>query len=336
MRKTQQVFGFSAREELRCEIPASELKRYLRGWQLEGEIRNLTTRTLDTRAMYVRLLLWFVEDRELETFGPDEVRQLLVHVRSGHEEPGGRWGKSFKPARPRYIEHWFDQLQAFENYLLAEHAISTPLLRQRDKPVVPEEDIVPFTPEQIEALLAAARKSNHSRRDEALLLFLLDNGVRASELCGIRLEHVDFQEFSCRVLGKGRKQRTVPFGIRTKKALWRYIHEGPERPLASPLFLSDRGTTAGEALTTSGLFQLIRRLGRAAKIQGVRCSPHTFRHTFAIEWLRNDGAELALMKILGHTSLTMTQRYTKLANADVLKKHRIHSPVDRMLGRNPL
>lgn len=327
MRKTAPVFPVSD-----TGIPVSQLARYLRGWVLEGEIRGFSERTLKDRREYVRHLLWFVESREFDTFGPDEARRLLAHVRNGHREPGGRWGTSPVPVKPRTIQLWYVTLAAFQNYLLAEELINAPFLRPRDKPQVQQDDVQPFTPEQIEALHAASRRTLHARRDEALVLFLLDNGVRASELCAVQLGHVDFQGYSCRVLGKGGKERTVPFGVRTKKALWRYVHEGPERDLDTPLFASDRGTSAGEALTRSGLYQIIRRLGREAGIQACRCSPHIFRHTFAISWLRNGGGELTLMKILGHTNLKMTQKYAKLANADVLSTHRLHSPTDRLLG----
>jgi site-specific recombinase XerD len=83
-------------------------------------------------------------------------------------------------------------------------------------------------------------------------------------------------------------------------------------------------------LTRSGLLQLIRRLGKAAKIEACRCSPHTFRHTFAVEFLRAGGNVFTLKELLGHTTLTMTQRYVAIAQADIESQHRRFSPADRL------
>ena len=90
------------------------------------------------------------------------------------------------------------------------------------------------------------------------------------------------------------------------------------------------GHRFGERLNESGLGQLVRSLGQIAGVKGVRCSPHTFRHTFAIEYLRAGGDPLSLMTLLGHTDLKMTNRYVAFATADVKRKHRQFSPVERM------
>ena len=136
----------------------------------------------------------------------------------------------------------------------------------------------------------------------------------------------------CIVLGKGNKHRVVYFGRQTAKALWNYLREEDREP-CSPVFLSDRGTKAGEPLTRAGLRQLIERLGKAANIEAVRCSPHTFRHTFAVTFLRNGGNVFSLQQILGHTSLQMTNRYVAVSQADLERQHRQFSPVDRLGGK---
>jgi site-specific recombinase XerD len=108
-----------------------------------------------------------------------------------------------------------------------------------------------------------------------------------------------------------------------------YLRE-EERTPDQHLFLSERGQNAGEPFLRGGILQLIERLGKKAGIQGVRCSPHTFRHTFAIEFLRNGGNLFTLKQILGHTSLQVTNRYVSLAQADIQSQHRQFSPGDRV------
>ena len=119
----------------------------------------------------------------------------------------------------------------------------------------------------------------------------------------------------------------------TRRALYHYLNQREHEASAS-LFLSDRGTVAGEGLTRHGLRFLVRRLAVAARVDGVRCSPRTFRHTFAIEFLRAGGNVFTLQQILGHTHLAMTQRYVAVAEADVVNQHRRFSPVERLKRDN--
>jgi len=85
-----------------------------------------------------------------------------------------------------------------------------------------------------------------------------------------------------------------------------------------------------KSLTRSGLLQLIERLGIAAGIKQVRCSPHTFRHTFAVDFLRNGGNSFNLQQLLGHCDMHMTARYVNVAQADIENQHRRYSPADRI------
>jgi integrase/recombinase XerC/integrase/recombinase XerD len=196
-------------------------------------------------------------------------------------------------------------------------SISAPLSRP--------DQIQPFTHQQIKGLLAATRRTKNPRREEALILFLLDTGVRVSELCALRLKHLDMQNLRCTVLGKGQKSRSIGFGRTTAKALWQYLRQDV-RENNDPLFMTERS----EAFSRSGLQQLIERMGKAAGLQAVRCSPHTFRHTFAVEFLRDGGNVFTLKELLGHTTLSMVNRYVAFAQADIENAHREHSPADRL------
>ena len=136
-------------------------------------------------------------------------------------------------------------------------------------------------------------------------------------------------ERRCTVLGKGNKKRLIYFGRKTNRALRHYLRR--RRHLAdSPVFLGERGPDSSEGLHPNGLRQLIQRLGHAAGLKAVRCSPHTFRHTFAIEFLRVGGNQFTLKEILGHTTLQMTNKYVALAQADIQNQHRQYSPADRL------
>ncbi|NLN77124.1 MAG: tyrosine-type recombinase/integrase [Armatimonadetes bacterium] len=300
-------------------------------WLLDSEIRQLSDRTIENRRIFLNKTLWFFREFGHDYIGQQELKQFLAYVAGGDKSNKNRWGHPYKgqKIRPRTVATYFTNLYTFFSYLVSEEMIESSPVGKIKPPIARQDQIQPFTPQQVDALLKAAKRSRHWKRDEAIVLFLLDTGVRASELCNLRIPDLDMPGRRCRVLGKGNKYRSVFFGKTTAKALWQYFRE-EARDDDSLVFLSDRGTKSGEGLTRSGLRQLIERLGKVASIQSARCSPHTFRHTFAVEFLRGGGNVFSLKELLGHTSLTICNRYIALAQADLERQHRQYSPADRL------
>ncbi len=317
-------------------VAVDQVETLAQQWILDCEDDELSGRTLEERREFARRLVWFLLTRDQPLLDAQACAAFLRHVRRGHEEPLGRWDdptqpRNRQPVRPATAHSWYRRLTTFGNWLRKSgHATASPAADLKP-PRVPRDQIVPFTPDQVTALLAAARHTHHPRRDVALLSWLLDTGARASETCDLLYGSLDLgNRRAYLVEGKGGKSRMVPIGRVTLRALYAYLAEQP-RERDRPVFLSDRGTTAGEALTANGLLQLVQRLGQAAHVEAVRCSPHTFRHTMAIEYLRAGGDILTLAEILGHSDLTMVRRYARIAEADVLRQHRRFSPADRLL-----
>jgi site-specific recombinase XerD len=311
-------------------LEVSKLEHYAEGWLLSGDISQHSPNTLAFRRLLVTKLRWFLDRERLPRCGTHELRLFLAYLTHGHREPGGRWGnpRLTNPVRPRTVKDYHSHLRTLFRWIVAEGGLDISPMDRIPVPTARADQVSPFTPEQVNALLAAARRSRYARRDEAILLFLLDTGVRSSELCHLRLEDVDLSGRRATVLGKGNKRRAVSFHRTTARALWQYLKEEQREP-EDPLFLSEQG----DALTRSGLQQLIERLGKSARITASRCSPHTFRHTFAVEFLRAGGNVFTLQQMLGHTSLHMTNRYVALAQADIENQHRQFSPVERLRGR---
>jgi integrase/recombinase XerD len=312
-------------------LPVGTLEEQAAGWLDDGKYRQLSPRTLEARRDLVSKLLWFLRQREAERCGLMELRSFLAYMSRGHEEPGGRWGnpRLTKPVKPSTIETHFVNLRTLFTFLVAEGVIDTSPMDGLKPPVVRDDQVQPFTNEQVAALLEAAHRSRYPRRNEAILYFLLDTGARASELCGLRMRDLDLKARQCRVLGKGNKARTLPLGRQTVRALWAYLQR-QEREPGDPVFAGERVGETGEPLTRSGLLQIIHDLGQRAGLEAVRSSPHTCRHYFAINFLRAGGNVFTLKEILGHTSLTMVNRYLKIAQADVAAQHRQFSPMDRL------
>jgi site-specific recombinase XerD len=196
---------------------------------------------------------------------------------------------------------------------------ASPMLRV-PVPVDRTDQIRPFTEEQQRALLKAAKRSHIiPKRDVAIVSLLIDTGIRASELCGLDVADFDVQAGQVFVReGKGGKGRSVPVGPSARRALYDYLSTRLLSEDDEPLFLAERGVTAGDRLTRKGLQLAITRIGRRAGVEETHA--HRFRHTFAISFLRGGGNVFTLQQMFGHTSLSVTSRYIALAQADIRSK----------------
>jgi integrase/recombinase XerC len=149
-------------------------------------------------------------------------------------------------------------------------------------------------------------------RDTAVLEILYATGLRVSELAGLDLDDIDRSQQTVRVLGKGRKERIVPYGGRAASALAAYLDgRGGD---AGALFPNRRGGR----LTVRSLHTIVRR---SAALTGItrRVSPHTLRHTFATHLL-DAGADLRMIQeLLGHSRLSTTQRYTHVGSDQLMR-----------------
>lgn len=315
-------------------IPVDRLLPAATDWLFECDYGGASEATVAKYRTIAENLAWFLRDREYSRCGKRELMEFFGYVRDGHEDPRGRWGNEHnrREARPSTVNTYFTVVRTLFRYLVLEGHLPVSPVETMKRPEFRQDQVQPFTTDEVQRLRAAAKRSRHPRRDEAIVLLLMDTDMRASELCDLRMADLDMNARRCRIThGKGNKARSVHFGKDTARALWQYLRElGGERGDEAPIFVSDRGTGAGNALTRSGLLQLIERLGEAAQVKGTRCSPHTFRHTFAIEFLRSGANVFSLKELLGHTSLTICNQYVALAAADLEQQHRQHSPVDRL------
>jgi integrase/recombinase XerC len=207
-------------------------------------------------------------------------------------------------------------LRSLYRYLVREGVTATNPARAVASPKKPRKLPEVLPEDEIAALVESQKRPVPLElRDRAFLELLYASGLRVSELAALDVDAVDLAEGLVRVVGKRRKERIVPVGSLARKALRRWLAEGRPTLAAGPghasagraLFLNHRG---GRLSSRS----VARRLDRAVLASGLarRVHPHVLRHCFATHLLGN-GADLrAIQELLGHASLSTTQRYTHL------------------------
>ncbi len=183
-------------------ISTIQLESMVEDWLLDCEYRLQSPRTLEVRRMFLKNLLWFLRHRGATCCDTAQLKEFFLYLRHGHEDAGGRWGRKHlnKPVRPITVKDYWVCLSTFFKWLVSEEILAVSPMAKIIKPAVRAEDKPPLAPVQIKALLNAARHSQQPRRDEAIVLILLDTGIRASELIGIKVEDVDLHARQCTVL----------------------------------------------------------------------------------------------------------------------------------------
>ena len=187
-----------------------------------------------------------------------------------------------------------------------------------------------LTEAQVEALLTAPDTDTPlGLRDRAMLELMYASGLRVSELVLLKTFQLSLNDGVLRVMGKGSKERLVPFGEVARIWLERYMAEARPDILGGKqtddLFVTSRGEKAGRAMSRVMFWILVRKYALAAEIH-VALSPHTLRHAFATHLL-NHGADLrAVQMLLGHADISTTTIYTHVARQRLHDLHAAHHP----------
>ena len=321
--------------------PGLSLSKARVGFEQYKAAEGLSPNTLINYSYHLKLWQEYIGDIHISQVTTQDLRAFLAWLRTDYKPHRLCGGDD--PLSPKTVRNFWVTLSAFFSWACDEFDIPNPM-KGVPAPRFEDAPVEPFSKEQVEALLKAAeycreadttdrrRFTMHratARRDRALIMILLDTGLRASELCSLRVGDIDQKTGKVEVrhgVGGGakfKKGRVVFLGKSTRRVVWRYLaeREDGEDPEA-PLFLGK----FNRPMNKDVLRQLIASLGKKAGVK--KCHPHRFRHTFAITYLRAGGDLFTLQALLGHSSLDMVRRYARIAEIDIQKAHRRASPAD--------
>ncbi|WP_040204307.1 tyrosine-type recombinase/integrase [Neobacillus jeddahensis] len=279
------------------------------------EIRNLRPQTIQYYKNEMSVFYKMLREKEYNpapaNITKDQVKSIILYMKE-------------KGLKTVTINTRLRAIRAFFNFLHRErHIKDNPLsdiklLKDRRKVVET------FTNEQLQTLFNQPNlRSFVGVRDYTFMLLLLETGVRVSELEGICVQDILWNESKLHIRNtKTYKERIVPIQSKMKNQLQKYIQiRGVMETDA--LFV----TLDGEKMSKRQFQNRVTFYGKLADIKGVRCSCHTFRHTFAKLSVKNGAGIFELQQILGHTSMEMVRVYVNLFSDDVLDKHKTFSPL---------
>lgn len=266
--------------------------------------RNVSPHTLRSYHSDLEQLSTFLGDKELSAVDHQTLRRFIAHLMQGEVK------KSSIARKLSAIRTFFRYLNR-EGILTSNPArlVATPRREQRLPAVLTADDAI-----RLMESPTAKKPADHDTmlRDRAVLETLYSTGIRASELIGMNREDIDRHDSLIRIRGKGRKERIVPVGTKALDAIDAYLGRLADSSDIAAVFLGP----SGKRLTARTVQRILENHRKQLGLQQ-KASPHTLRHSFATHLLES-GADLrAIQELLGHASLSTTQRYTHV-NLDSL------------------
>jgi len=304
----------------------TRIDHLISGFLLDCTIRGLSPRTIEFYGDNLRRFLWWLRQNHL----PESINALtsqIIKAFVGYiQSESSRW-QSTNPMSNRKVSittcvRYLTCIKVFCQWCIAEGYIGVnpaSLIKIKE----PKKIMKAVPLEDIQKLLA---EFNHrdfkSVRNKAIILVLLDTGLRVSECANLKLQDMNIDKGILKVTGKGNKERLVRIGYAVQKALWRYVSQ---RQSNSDILWTD---VNGNTISANTIKLIMKRM--SAKLE-IKCNPHALRRSFAIYYLRNGGNIFELQLLLGHSSLEMVKRYLgSLQFEDAFKGHTKASPVDNL------
>jgi integrase/recombinase XerD len=308
------------------------------GYCLDRAAAGYAPGTISAHKSSLKLLAEFLEDPDIEKVTVGNLKEFFYFLNTEYRQRIPT--RNTEPLSAAGIHGKWKAVRSLWNWASEELKISN-IAKEIPAPQYQNRTIIPFTHEEVQKLIKAcettlpAQTGNRQQytqkrptvlRDKALLILLLDTGIRIGECSRLKVEDVNLEagEIEIRSFRSGRKSkaRIVQMGSACRRSVWRYIAAREVVYPSDPLFLNDEN----QPWHVDSIKHLIQRLGVKT---GIKAHAHKFRHTFAIEYLRNGGDPFTLQRLLGHSTMEMVNRYLEIVQSDLAAAHKRASPADR-------
>jgi len=314
------------------------LSEAIEGYKITKIADGYSINTMNGYQTHFNQMISYFGDVDISKITNEQLRNFMVWLRREYQPQ--RFSNDNSPYKSTTMRNAWCAMRSLFRWANDELGTGRPDLDIK-MPKVSYPEVIPFTKEEIMALLKACtytksvntpgkkpyrRRRLMGARDRLLILVLLDTGIRVSECAAIRIQDVNPEngELFIRPLNSSRKNksRTLHIGGATRRALWSYLNKRGKTFPEDLLFLTKHEQPMG----ANSIRHTLLRISENAGVKHVY--PHRFRHTFAIQFLRNGGDVFSLQQALGHSDLAMTRHYSNIAKSDLESAHRRASPVD--------
>ena len=273
--------------------------------------RNLSINTIESYLFDVKKLINFLKKNKIEK-NPNELTSKIT------KEFIYNISKKVKPPTQARI---ISGIRRFFDYLILENLIEKNPMDNIESPKLGTNLPNTLTIEEIDKIISTIKLgSKTGLRNVAIIELLYSCGLRVSELINLKISDLFFKESLIKVTGKGNKERFVPISKQSQIYINNYVqdvrsYQKIKKGFEDTLFLNERGTILSRVM----IFLILKKLKNASNIKK-KIGPHTLRHSFATHLIENGADLITIQKMMGHESITTTERYLH-----VNKKHLIDS-----------
>jgi site-specific recombinase XerD len=329
MQSTVETSFWSRREEARLSL-ARALDLFEAAYRASGKSPRTVAWYRERLGYFFRYLaLQLGDEPTLLDFTPQRYRMFILEKQAGGRNVGHPYKTpSPEPPSSAYLHGFYRAVRGFSSWLHREGLIPANVMAILERPKLVERELEPLTQDEELRLLSVYSETRAGEcRNKAILMLMLSTGLRKGEVVSLKDSAVNLEEGFVTVLGKGKRQRSVPFGYKTGWVLQRYwtmFRPEPATPRCDAFFL----TRDGYPLSERALTMLFRRARTRTGI--TRLHPHLLRHTYGTRSAELGIPTLTLQHFMGHSQPAVTERYAHVAQSERLKRERAYDHLDSL------
>jgi site-specific recombinase XerD len=307
---------------------STTIKQAINEFLLSCKVEGKSYGTIECYSDKLKGFLWYATNydwpNDINAITTNHLREFLAYLRETPHRFNSTCPRAMKPINSTTVQKYYRALSALFNWSISEGILETNSLVKIKVPRAEKKVIKSLIYTEVIQLLGALGNTFNGVRNKAIILILVDCGLRLGELLNIKLPDVNMEQQLIKVDGKT-GERVVRYGNTTAKALAVYLKlRSRVNGHNDSLWLTEKGITLKDSSVETLFIKLSKRTG-------IHVHPHLLRHTFATMWLKNGGDSLMLQRLLGHTTLMMTNRYCQAVGSyDAIESHRKYSPVDNL------